>query len=529
MSHNKIVRVRFAPSPTGSGIHVGGLRTALYNYLFAKKHGGEFILRLEDTDTARTVPGSANYIVNALKWLGIVPDNGYGFSEDSWNYQQSVRKEKGVYQIYVQKLIDSGHAYYAFDTHEELDVMRKKFGDGSENVKLSDGTVMPTGYSWATRIEMQNSLVLPDDIVKQRIADGVPYVIRFRNHGGNNTLKFNDMIRGEVEFNTSLLDDKVLVKSDGMPTYHLANVVDDMLMEITHVIRGEEWLPSTAIHIMLYQSFGVTPPIFAHLPLVLKRAPHKGKLSKRDGAKLGITIFPFNCTDPDTGKVCAGYMEQGYYPEAIINMMALLGWNPGGGSEKEIFSMDELIEAFDLENVHKAGARYNPDKTKWFNQQHLRLRSDEQLAKDLPMLFNRSLPSIDNLIKIVKMVRHKVSFAYEIYDKAKYLMVRPESYNLEILQKNLTPEMLVLISVIDETFQSMSELNETNIETTINHLSEKHHQNSGTVKQTLMVMLYGDKSGPGLYSIIEFLGAADFKTRIMIAYEYYKTHSLVSE
>ncbi len=522
-------------SPTG-WIHIGALRSALYNYLFAKKHGGKFILRLEDTDTARTVPGSANYIVNALKWLGITPDEGYGFSNDSWNYQQSVRKEKGIYQKYAQQLIDSGHAYYAFDTQEELDAMRERHGEDGENVKLSTGDNSPTGYSYITRVNMENSLVLPDDIVKQRIAYGTPYVIRFRNPGGNYNIVIDDIIRGEVVFNTALLDDKVLVKSDGMPTYHLAHLVDDIEMNITHVIRGEEWLPSTPLHIMIYKALGINPPEFAHLPLVLKPAPHKGKLSKRDGMSLGIPIFPFSVTNDD-GTVSAGYMEQGYYPQAIVNMMALLGWNPGDGSEKEIFSMNELIQQFDLEKVHKAGAKYNPEKAKWFNQQYLRMKSDIELANELrTQLYLKghmtfSFPNSDEniLTKAVKMVRHKVSFAYEIYDQAKYLFEMPKSYDMDILKRNLTPEMFMLIAVIDETFRDTTQLDEANVEQIIDSLSIKHHQKPGTVKQTLMVMLYGQKSGPGLYPMIAFFGADKVKDRLLAANEYYQMNIVPTE
>lgn len=526
------IRTRFAPSPTGF-LHVGGLRTALYNYLFAKKHGGEFILRLEDTDTARTVPGSANYIVNALNWLGITPDAGYGFSKDSWNYQQSVRNKSGIYIKYAQQLIDTGWAYYAFDTPEELDAMRQKFGEDGGNIKLPDGNGLriPTGYSFMTRVEMNNSLVLPDDIVKQRIANGESYVIRFRNPGElNNTIIVDDLIRGKVEFSGALMDDKVLVKADGMPTYHLAHLVDDIEMNITHVIRGEEWLPSAPLHVMLYQALGINPPTFAHLPLVLKPVPHKGKLSKRDGANLGITIFPFNCTDDDTGQITAGYVEQGYYSQAVVNMMALLGWNLGSGSEKEIFSMDELIQEFDLSNVHKGGAKYNPDKAKWFNQQYLRMKSDIELANELrTQLYLKghmtfSFPNSDEniLTKAVKMVRHKVSFAYEIYDNVKYVFEMPTSYDMDILRKNLTPEMLMLIAVIDERFIGMPELTEQNVEKTIDELSIKHNQKPGTVKQTLMVMLYGQKSGPGLYPMIALFGALKVKERIFAAYEYYQ-------
>jgi len=527
MSDIKPIKVRFSPSPTGF-LHIGGLRTALYNYLFAKKHGGEFILRLEDTDTARTVPGSDHYLITALKWLGITPDKGYGFSDDSWNYRQSTRKELGIYQKYAQKLLDNGYAYYAFDTPQDVEDMRKAFSQSD----VSDSESVPSGYSWITRMNMDNSLTITDDIVRQRISDGVPYVIRFRNPTGRNPIiVVNDMIRGEVTFDATLVDDKVLIKSDGMPTYHLAHLVDDIEMGITHVIRGEEWLPSTPLHVMLYQSLGATPPTFAHLPLVLKPSPHQGKLAKRDGAKLGITIFPFNCTDPDTGEITSGYAEQGYYPQAVVNMMALLGWNPGAGSEKEIFSMQELVDAFDLLQVHKAGARYNPDKAKWFNQQYLRMKTDEELADEL-IVHNKYMPyqpTFDFMVRVVKMVRHKVSFVSEIYDQAKYIFDMPQSYDMDILRKNLSPEMLMLIAVIDEAFCDISELSQTNIEQTIDKLSEKHRQKPGVVKQTLMVMIYGQKSGPGLYPMIECLGAGEVKKRLLAAFEYYQLNVVPAE
>src|SRR5690606_16161621 len=361
---NTRVRVRFAPSPTGP-LHIGGVRTALFNYLFAKKHGGDFILRIEDTDQKRYVEGAEEYIIQSLKWLNIPydqgPDSDAAIQEKYGPFRQSDRKE--LYKEYAQILLNSDWAYYAFDTPEELDAQRQKLeADGGKFI-----------YNWASRSNLNNSLALSKDQVQEKIDSGEPYVIRFKSPV-DQTLVLKDMIRGAISIDTNVLDDKVLFKSDGMPTYHLANIVDDHLMEITHVIRGEEWLPSMALHVLLYRAFGWTAPEFAHLPLILKSVG-KGKLSKRDGDKLGFPVFPLEWTDPVSGEVASGYREEGYYSEAVVNFLAFLGWNPG--TEQELFNLEELVQAFELEKVHKAGARFDPDKTKWYNHQYLQMKSND--------------------------------------------------------------------------------------------------------------------------------------------------------
>ena len=364
---DKKVRVRFAPSPTGP-LHMGGVRTALYNYLFAKKHGGDFILRIEDTDQTRYVPGAEEYIIESLKWCNLIPDEGVGFGGEYGPYRQSERKETGMYRTYAEQLVENGYAYYAFDTPEELEQMR-------ENLKKA-GVAAPQ-YNAVTRNSMKNSLTLSAEEVKSRIENGDPYVIRIKMPR-NEEVKFKDLIRGWVVVNSNNLDDKVIFKADGMPTYHLANVVDDYSMKITHVIRGEEWLPSGPLHVLLYKYLGWEEemPQFAHLPLILK-PDGNGKLSKRDGDRLGFPVFPLEWKDPKSGEISSGYREKGYFPEAFVNMLALLGWNPG--TEQELFTLDELVQAFSLERVGKSGAKFDPDKTRWFNQQYLRKKSNEAI------------------------------------------------------------------------------------------------------------------------------------------------------
>ena len=388
-----MVRVRFAPSPTGA-LHIGGVRTALFNYLFAKKHGGDFLLRIEDTDQNRYVPGAEQYIINSLNWLGLTYDEGVGKEGKHAPYRQSERKP--LYKQYADALIENGWAYYAFDTAEALDNARKKAEAKGETFI----------YNWATRDTLQNSLSLSAEEVQQRLQRGDEYVIRFKMPH-NEQLKMNDMIRGEVTIDTSTLDDKVLFKSDGMPTYHLANIVDDHLMEITHVIRGEEWLPSMALHLMLYRAFGWQAPAFAHLPLILKPVGN-GKLSKRDGIKLGFPVFPMDWTE--NGETLKGFSGEGYFPKALINFLALLGWNPG--NDEEIFSMEQLIQLFDLEKVHKAGARFDPEKIKWFNHQYLQMKPNDELAT----LFQKDLTErgvtapIATVEKVVGLIKERASF-----------------------------------------------------------------------------------------------------------------------
>ncbi len=401
--NNKGVRVRFAPSPTGP-LHIGGVRTALYNYLFARHHGGKMILRIEDTDQNRYVPGAEDYIIDSLEWVGIRFDedvrNGGPFAP----YRQSDRKQ--IYRDYALELVGKGHAYYAFDLPENLESLRKE-AEKEKKVFTYDATV---------RMGLENSLVLPEDEVKRRLDSGAGYVIRFRIPE-NETLTFHDLIRGEISVQTSTLDDKVLFKSDGMPTYHLANIVDDHLMEISHVIRGEEWLPSLPLHILLYRSFGWQPPLFAHLPLILK-PEGTGKLSKRDGDRLGFPVFPLEWKEPFTGDISSGYRESGYFPETVVNMLALLGWNPG--TEQEIFSMDELCREFTLERVGKSGSRFDPSKAKWFNHHYLASRETGELTRlFLNLLEDQGiLCSEDFAKKVVDQVRDRSDFVADFWSQS---------------------------------------------------------------------------------------------------------------
>jgi len=380
---NKRVRLRFAPSPTG-GLHMGGVRTALFSYLYAKKHNGDFILRIEDTDQTRYVKGAEEYIIESLKWCGIEPNEGVGFGDGPHApYRQSERKESGIYKKYADQLIASGHAYYAFDTAEELDAMRKR---------LEAAKVAAPQYNSVSRQNMRNSLTLSEDEVKKIMDAGTPFVVRLKVPR-NEEIRFHDIIRGWVVVNSTQVDDKVLLKSDGMPTYHLAHIVDDIEMQISHAVRGEEWLPSAPAHILIYRYLGCEDkmPLLAHLPLILK-PDGNGKLSKRD--KSGIPMFPLNWHDERTGEVYVGYRECGFFPDAFVNMLAMLGWNPG--TTQEIFSMEELIQAFSLERVHKAGAKFDPEKTKWFNQQYLRKKSDAELAELFMPILQQKLNETQN-------------------------------------------------------------------------------------------------------------------------------------
>src|SRR5690554_923360 len=415
------VRVRFAPSPTGP-LHIGGVRTALFNYLFAKKHNGTFYLRIEDTDQSRFVPGAEAYIFESLKWLGIEPDETIGKNEKFGPYKQSERKH--LYKDYAQQLIDSGQAYYAFDSSEELDNLRK------EAEKNGDTFI----YNHSTRAQLNNSLRLSEEETQQKLNAGEPYVIRFKTPI-NQELIVEDLVREQVKFNTSLLDDKVLFKSDGMPTYHLANIVDDHLQETTHVIRGEEWLPSLPLHYLLYRSFGWEAPEFAHLPLILKPVGN-GKLSKRDGDKLGFPVFPLEWKAED-GTISSGYREQGYFPEAVINFLALLGWNEG--TEQELYSLEELTKVFDLSRVNKAGAKFDPEKNKWFNHQYLMRKSDEELAELLlPELREKGIETdIKEVAKVITLVKDRANFVTELYDLADYFFVAPAKYDVKAT-KNFT-------------------------------------------------------------------------------------------
>jgi len=413
------IRVRFAPSPTGP-LHIGGLRTALFNYLFAKKNNGTFILRIEDTDQNRFVPGAEQYIKDALDWCNIPYDEGPGKEGKFGPYKQSERK--ALYKTYAEELIEKGHAYYSFDTAEELDTLRKSY-------EAEKKTFI---YNWHNRLELNNSLAYTAEETKAKIESGADYVIRFKSPQ-NETLLLEDDIRGSIKIDTNILDDKVLFKSDGMPTYHLANIVDDHLMEITHVIRGEEWLPSMALHVLLYKAFGWNIPNFAHLSLILKPVG-KGKLSKRDGDKLGFPVFPLNWTDPKTNETSAGYKEAGYYPETVVNFLALLGWNPG--TEQEIFSLEELVAAFDLKKANKSGAKFDPEKNKWFQQQYLQTQTNENLALEFSeLLKSKNVSTTLPLDVIVGMLKERAIFSNDLWELGKFFFEAPSEYDTKASKK----------------------------------------------------------------------------------------------
>jgi glutamyl-tRNA synthetase len=490
------VRVRFAPSPTGP-LHIGGVRTALFNYLFAKKNGGTFFLRIEDTDQNRFVPGAESYILEALEWLGIAPDETIGKNEQFGPYRQSERKD--IYAAYAKELIDNGWAYYAFDTTEALEQAR--------NIQEEKGNTFI--YNHTIRETLDTSLVLTEDETAARIASGLPYVIRFKTPV-NETLHLQDIIRGEVKFETSLLDDKVLFKSDGMPTYHLANIVDDHLMETSHVIRGEEWLPSMPLHVLLYRAFGWKAPHFAHLPLILKPVGN-GKLSKRDGDKLGFPVFPLEWKTEEG--IASGYRENGFFPEAVVNFLALLGWNDG--TEKELFTLEELAASFDLNRVHKAGAKFDPDKNKWFNHQYLMTQRDEDLASSYSRILsekNIDLTKFD-LIKIVSLIKERANFVSEFWEMSDFFFVAPLEYDAKASKnwkEETTPLMHQLITVLKE----IEDFKSINIETIVKDWMTRNEIGMGKVMQPFRLSLVGALKGPHLFDIVELIGKEETISRI---------------
>ena len=496
------VRVRFAPSPTGP-LHMGGVRTALYNYLYARKHGGQFLLRIEDTDQTRFVPGAEKYIMDALKWCGILWDEGPDKGGPDGPYRQSERKD--LYKDHVMKLIEQGHAYYAFDTPEELEDMRNR---------LKETKSGNPQYDSQTRLSMKNALTLSEDAVQQKLGAGEPYVVRLRTPE-NEEVVVNDLIRGKVTVNTNQLDDKVLFKSDGMPTYHLANVVDDHLMHITHVIRGEEWLPSAPLHVLLYRVLGWENqmPAFAHLPLLLK-PDGNGKLSKRDGDRLGFPVFPLEWKDPVTGEVSPGYKEEGYFPEAFINILALLGWNPG--TEQEIFSLEELIDAFSLDKVGKAGARFDPEKARWFNHQYLQQKPNEEIAA----IFMQQLqekgyqPNRETLEKITDLVRDRVNFASELWDQAFFFFEKPDDYDEKFAGKKWKEETPDLILSLAENLREIPDFTIENIENTLNRFMEENNVGAGKIMPGLRLALVGAGKGPDVKAIMEILGKEEVIQRL---------------
>ena len=494
---NRPVRVRFAPSPTGP-LHIGGVRTALFNYLFAKKHGGTFYIRIEDTDQTRFVAEAEDYIFEALEWLGISPDETIRKNEKFGPYRQSDRKE--IYKQYADKLIQSGWAYYAFDTPEKLDELRK-------NAETEGKTFI---YNHTVREKLDTSLNFSDEIVKTRIANGEHYVIRFKTPV-NETLHLQDIIRGEVQFDTNLLDDKVLFKSDGMPTYHLANIVDDHLMETSHVIRGEEWLPSMPLHVMLYRAFGWEAPEFAHLPLILKPIGN-GKLSKRDGDKLGFPVFPLEWRDDSSMTISKGYKEAGFFPEAVINFLALLGWNDG--TEQEIFNLAELIEKFDLKRIHKSGAKFDPEKNKWFNHQYLQKQTDESLAEAFKaILEEKAISTSLDITRVVTSIKERANFVTEFWDLADYFFVAPTSYD-EKAAKNWKEETPEIMKQVIEQLQNIADFNSLNIETLLKEWMTTNEIGMGKVMQPLRLSLVGALKGPHLFDIIELIGKEETISRI---------------
>ena len=486
----KRVRVRFAPSPTG-GLHMGGVRTALFNYLFAKKHGGDFILRIEDTDQTRFVEGAEEYIVAALKWCGIEPNEGVGFGDGPHApYRQSERKELGIYQKYADKLITSGHAYYAFDTEEELNDMRKR---------LEAAKVVAPQYNAVTRQNMRNSTTLGEDEVKKLLAEGVKHVVRLKVPR-NEEIRFNDIIRGWVTVNSAQVDDKVLLKSDGMPTYHLAHIVDDIEMEISHAVRGEEWLPSAPAHILIYRYLGLEEqmPKLAHLPLILN-PDGNGKISKREAR---FPVFPLSWKDPRETTPYIGYRESGYYPEAFVNILALLGWNPG--NNEEIFSVAELAELFSFERVHKSGAKFDPEKAKWFNQQYLRKKSDAELAEVFkPILKEKGYEKSDAfMVEFCKLVKEKVQFVHEFWDHGKYIFEAPTSYDEKVITKKWNDTSKALFTSVLENFKSITDWK---MQTIHDSFEELVKQVGKIDMQLLRVLITGVAGGPQLFDMIALI------------------------
>jgi glutamyl-tRNA synthetase len=491
----KQVRVRFAPSPTGP-LHIGGVRTALFNYLFAKKHGGVFFLRVEDTDQNRYVPGAEEYIFEALEWLGIAPSETVGKNEKFGPYRQSERK---LYRKYADILIHSGNAYCAFDTNDALDAHRKQHEEAGKTFI----------YNHHNRLKLDNSLVLSAEETAKRIANGEDYVIRFKTPV-NETLYLHDIIRGDIKFETNLLDDKVLFKSDGMPTYHLANIVDDHLMETTHVIRGEEWLPSMPLHVLLYRSFGWEAPEFAHLPLILKPVGN-GKLSKRDGDKLGFPVFPLEWKTEEG--ISSGYREKGYFPEAVVNFLALLGWNDG--TDKELYTLDELVDAFDLSRVHKAGAKFDPEKNKWFNHQYLVKKDDVILAEDfMPMLIENQIDtSFDYVQKVVSLIKERAHFVSEFWDLSDFFFVAPTSYD-EKAAKNWKEDTSELMSQLIDVLEDIPDFDSAAIETAVKDWLTQNEIGMGKVMQPFRLSVVGALKGPHLFDIVEMIGKEETVNRI---------------
>lgn len=505
MSERK-VRVRFAPSPTGP-LHIGGVRTALYNYLFAHQHGGDLVFRIEDTDSHRFVPGAEEYIIESFRWLGIKFDEGVSFGGNHGPYRQSERR--AIYKKYVDQLLADGKAYIAFDTPEQLEAKR--------------AAVQNFQYDARTRQEMTNSLTLPKEEVERRIADGEQYVVRFKVEPGIE-VHVNDMIRGDVKIKSDILDDKVLYKSaDELPTYHLANIVDDHLMEITHVIRGEEWLPSAPLHVLLYRAFGWedTMPTFAHLPLLLK-PEGKGKLSKRDGDRLGFPVFPLEWHDPKTGDISSGYRESGYFPEAVVNFLALLGWNPG--TEQELFSLDELVKQFDIHKCSKSGAKFDYQKGMWFNHEYILRKSNEEIARLFaPIVANNGVDeSMERITKVVSMMKDRVSFVKELWPLCSFFFIAPLEYDEKTVKKRWKADSAKVMTELAEVLEGIDDFSVEGQEPIVMKWVEEKGYKLGDVMNAFRLALVGIGKGPGMFDISAFLGKEETLARLRKAVEVLK-------
>ena len=497
------VRVRFAPSPTGA-LHIGGVRTALYNYLFARQHGGDLVFRIEDTDSTRFVPGAEEYIIESFKWLGIKFDEGVSFGGNYGPYRQSERRD--IYKKYVNQLLEDGKAYIAFDTPEELEAKRAEI----QNFQ----------YDATTRMQMRNSLTLSKEEVDRLIAEGNQYVVRFKIEPGV-AVHVDDLIRGDVRIMSDILDDKVLYKSaDQLPTYHLANIVDDHLMEITHVIRGEEWLPSAPLHVLLYQAFGWedTMPRFAHLPLLLK-PEGKGKLSKRDGDRLGFPVFPLEWHDPKTGEVSSGYRESGYFPEAVINFLAFLGWNPG--TEREMYSIDELAELFDITKCSKAGARFDYQKGIWFNHEYILAKSAEEIASIFaPIVAENGVnESLERITKVVEMMKDRVNFVSELWPLCKFFFVAPTEYDEKTRKKRWKEDSAQQLTELMEVLKTIDDFSVEGQESIVHQWIEQKEYKLGNIMNAWRLTLVGEGKGPGMFDISAFLGKQETLDRMKRAIE----------
>lgn len=498
------VRVRFAPSPTGP-LHLGGVRTALYDYLFAKNQGGEFVLRIEDTDTARYVEGAEEYIEEALEWCGIIADESPKKGGKFAPYRQSERRH--IYDKYTEQILKTDYAYIAFDTAEELDAIRSEYEARGEVFS----------YDNKSRNRLRNSIALSEEEVQKLLDEKTPYVVRFKMPI-DRTLNLVDIIRGNSSVNTNTLDDKVLVKNDGMPTYHFANIIDDHEMEISHVIRGEEWLPSLGLHTLLYEAMGWEAPQFAHLSLILK-PEGKGKLSKRDGDKFGFPVFPLNFTDPATGNVSKGYRESGYLPEAFINMVALLGWSPA--DDKEILSLDEMAKEFDLNKVHKAGARFSKEKAEWFNHQYIQKTSDEDLLNILKNSDLNLTLSDDKLLKVIKLMKERATFPKDIYENGKFFFEAPTSYDEKASKKAWNDETSAILGELASNLEG-ADFNAENLKQKVHDFAENKGLGMGKVMMPLRLSLVGELKGPDVPDIMELLGKEETISRINNAINNFK-------